>query len=121
MVFRVKAFGARFPSASWGGSADRIAGWRQLNADVGLPVLQDQQPDNDILSLRSDSTTTLGRVGSATCTEPAGLLTDEKRIDRFVGEIAHFADCAEGTNLPTRTLVHEDRYSSSPLERSAED
>ena len=63
----------------------------------------------------------LAAVGSATLTEPAGLLTDEKRIDRFVGEIAHFADCAEGTNLPTRTLVHEDRYSSSPLERSAED
>ena len=49
------------------------------------------------------------------------LLTDEKRIDRFVGEIAHFGDCAEGTNLPTRTLVHEDRYGSSPLGRSAED
>ena len=51
-VFRAKVFGARFPTGSWGGSADRIAAGAnsiRLDADVGLPVLQDQQPDNDTL------------------------------------------------------------------------
>ena len=53
-VFRAKVFGARFPTASWGGSADRIAAGAnsiRLDADVGLPVLQDQHPDNDTLCL----------------------------------------------------------------------
>ena len=57
-VFRAKVFGARFPTGSWGGSADRIAAGAnsmRLDADVGLPVLQDQQPDNDTLCLLSGS------------------------------------------------------------------
>ena len=36
-------------------------------------------------------------------------------------EIIHFLDGVEDTDLPSRKLVYEDRYSSSPLERSAED
>ena len=55
-VIRAKVFGARFPNASWVGSADRIAvgaNSMRLDRDVGLPVLQDQQPENDTLCLLS--------------------------------------------------------------------
>ena len=67
-VFRAKVFGARFPTASWGGSADRIAAGAnsmRLDADVGLPVLQDQHPDNDTLCLRSGDRTRLAIYSSA--------------------------------------------------------
>ena len=56
-VFRAKVFGARFPTGSWGGAADRIAAGAnsmRLDVDVGLPGLQDQQRDNDTLCLLSN-------------------------------------------------------------------
>ena len=61
-VFRAKVFGARFPTASWGGSEDRIAASAnsmRLDADVGLPALQDQQRDNDTLCLPSADDATM--------------------------------------------------------------
>ena len=101
-VFRAKVFGARFPTASWGGSADRIAAGAnsmRLDADVGLPVLEDQHPDNDTLCLLSaDQGTILRAYGEPRSSSPAAQLmrVDPPAYGERQDEVSQAARDTEG-------------------------
>ena len=94
-VFRAKVFGARFPTASWGGSADRIAaGANSMRPDAvrARSELQSQLPENaDYVCVAPSSGQSPRARGNQTQIDVSATQTTY----RSVGTAAHFVPPVE--------------------------